>query len=375
MDFAELNDVNLRFTDVNKRERNNAINSFEVNLSNIIRRAEYEHSTSASSMSGTLLKAVPLVGGFAVVLDKARDVYKQETKRDFIYGGDLVLKEATVAFSKFVEEIRDSNLTLKSVLLEFRAKMRALNMTILEKDQRITSLEEELEKMKDLMKQENEQVIVTLNTHPQVNETIRKPYANSIPWLRLSTEQQTICRLVLEIQKLNGELRISKVAITHWQNKHKNLQKKYDQKIILESDFDEMVDDNIYLEEENTRLKKEIETLREKNKKDFEKYRVALEEMKIQKEKAKTKTNFSWFPFLNFTMFQDLWEVFNFFRDFEKFITLFFYNICLITCIFQFADSFNKRGMMYKLVGFFYFPIILALLYLIAKRVGEKRMV
>ncbi|WNE41263.1 MAG: hypothetical protein AM1032_000003 [Mycoplasmataceae bacterium] len=385
MDFAELNDLDtFRFTD--PQELKQKKDEFNLGLETIIKSAEYEDSISPYSLTNIKLRiTMPPKGRY------------RDTSGMVIHDG-IARK-----FSEFIEQVGNDSIAIKSMLQTLNIRLKAADTHIIEKEQEIKDLKIIIEKLQESMAKENREIQRTLNSHPQVNDIMRKPYANNLPWRILSTEQQAITRLILEIQKLNGELRITKGQNLHYNKSLKQLQKKYESRIILESDFDEMVEDNFLLEEQNNVLKKHVKELKDKHKNDCQKYESIIEEMKIKNQIALNQMKerlvklaenkllkkeglwptflYYWYSLpslrsLSYTLIKHsiLGDVIDVYNNFWRGITLFFYNVCLIICLTNFADALTgtRRTMGSKLIGFMYFPIILILLFLIIKIVTQK---
>lgn len=377
MDFAEFSDIEtMSFA----THRQNLQEQFSKDIEKEIINVHVEHKNSIYYRAGRTAKAFPLIGTLTIFTDEAIEMVRTDNKVIPDRVSNNIYQRVIAKFSDFLDKVGEDSITIKSMIQTLNIKLRAAETGILEKDLEIKNLKITLKKLQESMEKENEEVQRTLNLHPQVNDIMKRPYANNLPWRTLSNEQQAISRLILEIQKLNSEMRITKGQNLHLKNNLKQLQKKYDARVILESDFDEMVEDNFLLEEQNEQLKKDIKELKGKNKKDCKEYELALEELRLkikfmEDNRAEIKKKNSIFHSLFFknSLLGDLYDIFKAIKDFEKGITLFFYNICLIVCIINFGDAFTRRTMASKMTGFMYFPIILILLFLIIKRTTERK--
>lgn len=343
MDFAELNDLEVGLFDPGLKEK--CVNTFREGISAIIKNAEAQDLNSGTSIGGMILKSIPLVGNVAIVLDKGIDLYQADSSKYRDHSGAIIENNSAGLFDRILEVVESS---VKRKFELFKLRMFCMKKEIEAKNTIIDNLIIELDQLKELIKQDNKIVEETLIKLPEVNETLRN-YENS-PRVPLSLEQQTIARLILEIKRLNNDLRLAISNNRSLKSKNKLLEKKYQDKVIFEQDVNRISLTNLQLQEENNKLKEQLAQFQ-------------IEQVEFEKKSS------GWTP----TFISDFSGIFGSFKNLEKSITLFTYNIGLLVAIVNFANLFSKRGLMPRIASFIFIPVIFSLLYLVIKKATEKK--
>jgi len=219
MDFAELNDLQTPFFD----SINKDIKEFQVSLNKADKIAAQEHP----------------------------DTFFEDHSLNRVNATHNLVAQG---FNRFVKKTQNN---VNALVGAFRMKIQTLVMAVEDRDIQINGLTVELEQLKILMSQDNQKVKEALERHPQVQEALQSYTVNS-PRVPLSPERETIIRLVLEIKKINNDLRMAISNNLSLKNKCSSFKKKYDDKVIIESEINQMRLAKDNLEQENKELRDKV---------------------------------------------------------------------------------------------------------------------
>ena len=273
MDFAEL--------DVLQERRN-----FLMPFIDSVQDNEAEFRVVIITADCDAEKAYP-VGFFA---------NNHSSRRNMSYG---LIKDG---FDKFMKK---THKTIGTLVEAFQLKVDTLTMAVQDRDIEINNLTVELEQLKELIAKDKQKVQEALNKSPPLKEVYLKYQAN--PRAVLSTDQQTIWRLALEIKKLNGELRLALSNNLSLKNKNNLLKKQYSDKIIVESAVNQIRLDNASLRQQKEQLLDELAELNL----ELNRTRKLIPKPATFIQKLQTLADyylnpFSWFDYFKKTLFQFL---------------------------------------------------------------------